>query len=147
VPSTSPVWLWPSLRQAGRMLRVHAATLSRRGVATEQCGQERRVSPTLVLELGQHYRRRDLGELGGALISYAEDQPHNTDELELLEADIERYFAAVRPERPTNADAQWLAEAERRLPQDVYDRVLEVFKTGERVESFRGVHFDEDDEG
>jgi hypothetical protein len=129
------------------MLRVHAATLSRRGVATEQCGQERRVSPTLVLELGDHYRRRDVGELGGALIAYAEDQPHNAEELELLEADIERYLAAVRPKRPADADAEWLAEAERRLPQDVYDRVLEVVKTGERIESFRSVHFDEDDEG
>lgn len=105
------------------------------------------MSPTLVLELGQHYRRRDLGELAGALISYAEDQPHNADELELLEADMERYFAAFRPEQPTDADAQWLAEAEWRLPKDVYGRVLEVFKTGERVESFRGVRFDEDDEG
>jgi len=103
------------------------------------------VSPTLVLELGAHYRRRDVGELGGELIAYAEGQPHSIEELELLEADVERYLAVVRVQRP--ADVAWLAEAERRLPGDLYDRVLEVIGTGERIESFQGVRFDEDDEG
>ena len=38
-------------------------------------------------------------------------------------------------------------EARRRLPKDVYQRVLEVVGGSEPVESFRGVRFDEDDEG
>ncbi len=41
----------------------------------------------------------------------------------------------------------WLTEAQRRLPKDVYQQVLEVVAGGEPVESFRGARFDEDDEG
>lgn len=129
------------------MLRVNAATLYRRGIPTERCGQETRVSPTVVLELGDHYRRRDTAEVGGALIAHAERKPHNTDELELLEADVEHYFAATRQQSPADADAEWLAEAKRRLPPDVYERVRDVLTNDERVESFRGVSFDEADEG
>src|SRR5665213_2086667 len=116
VRSTSPIWLWPSLRQAAVLLRVDPATLSRRKVVTEQYGQERRLARSL-------------------------------DELESLEADVERYLAASRSAQRESADDAWLAEAQRRLPGEVYDRVLEVVGGGEPVESFRGVRFDEDEDG
>ena len=46
-----------------------------------------------------------------------------------------------------DTDDAWLAEAQRRLPKDVYQRVLEVVAGGEPVGSFRGVRFDEDEGG
>ena len=148
VRSTSPVWLWPSLRQAAVLLRVDPGTLSRRKVATEPYGQERRLAPTLVLELCDHYYRRgDIGELAGALVEHARPQAHSLDELESLEADVERYLTASRSAQRQGADDAWLTEAQRRLPKDVYQRVLEVVGGGEPVESFRGARFDEDDEG
>lgn len=148
VRSTSPVWLWPSLRQAAVLLRVDPGTLSRRKVATEPYGQERRLAPTLVLELcDRYYRRRDVGELAGALVEHARPQAHSLDELESLEADVERYLTASRSAQRQDADDAWLTEAQRRLPKDVYQQVLEVVAGGEPVESFRGARFDEDDEG
>jgi hypothetical protein len=147
VRSASPVWLWPSMRAAAQMLHVNAATLQRRRLPTEQCGQEHRLAPTLVLKLGDHFRRRDVGEIGGALIANAERLPHNEDDLERLEEDVERYLASTRSRRGADVDAEWLAEAKRRLPPDVYGRVLEVFSTGEHIESFRGVQFHDDEEG
>src|SRR5665213_11693 len=148
VRSTSPIWLWPSLRQAAVLLRVDPATLSRRKVVTEQYGQERRLAPTLVLELcDRYYRRGDIGELAGALVEYARPLARSLDELESLEADVERYLAASRSAQRESADDAWLAEAQRRLPGEVYDRVLEVVGGGEPVESFRGVRFDEDEDG
>ncbi len=148
IRSTSPVWLWPSLRRAAELLRIDPATLSRRGVATEQYGQERRLPPTLVLELcDRYYRRGDIGELAAALVEHARPQAHSLDELESLEADVERYLTAGRSSQRQSTDDAWLTEAQRRLPKDVYQRVLEVVGGGEPVESFRGVRFDEDDEG
>jgi hypothetical protein len=148
VQSTSPVWLWPSLRQAAVLLRVDPATLSRRKVAAEQYGQERRLAPTLVLELcDRYYRRGDIGELAAALVEHGRSQAHSLDELESLEADVERYLTASRSAQRQGADDAWLIEARRRLPKDVYQRVLEIVCDGEPVESFRGVRFDEDDEG
>ena len=64
-----------------------------------------------------------------------------------LEADVERYLTASRSSQRQGADDAWLSEAQRRLPKDVYRRVLEVVGGGEPVESFRGVRFDEDDDG
>ena len=148
VQSASPVWLWPSLRQAAALLRVDPATLSRRKVATERYGQERRLAPTLVLELcDRYYRRGDIGELAAALVEHARPQAHSQDELESLETDVERYLTASRSAQRQGADDAWLTEAQRRLPKDVYQQVLEVVGGGEPVESFRGVRFDEDDEG
>lgn len=148
VQSTSPIWLWPSLRQAAVLLRVDPATLSRRKVATEQYGQERRLAPTLVLELcDRYYRRGDTGELAAALVEHARPQAHSLDELESLEADVERYLTASRSAHRQRADDAWLTEARRRLPKDVYQRVLDVVTGGEPVKSFRGVRFDEEDEG
>ena len=129
------------------LLRVDPATLSRRKVVTEQYGQERRLAPTLVLELcDRYYRRGDIGELAGALVEYARPLARSLDELESLKADVERYLAASRSAQRQGADDAWLTEAQRRLPKDVYQRVLEVVDGGEPVESFRGVRFDEDEE-
>jgi hypothetical protein len=136
------------LRQAAVLLRVDPATLSRQKVATERYGQERRLAPTLVLELcDRYYRRGDIGELAAALVEHARSQAHSLDELESLEADVERYLTASRSAQRQGADDTWLAEAQRRLPKDVYQLVLEVVGGGGPVESFQGVRFDEDEGG
>lgn len=148
VRSTSPVWLWPSLRRAAELLRIDPATLSRRGVLTEPYGQERRLAPTLVLELcDRYYRRRDIGELAAALVENARPQAHSLDELESLETDVERYLTASRSTQRRNADDAWLVEARKRLPKDVYEQVLLAVNNHESAESFRGVRFDEDEDG
>jgi hypothetical protein len=148
IRSTSPVWLWPSLRRAAELLRIDPATLSRRGVVTEPYGQERRLAPTLVLELcDRHYRRRDIGELAAALVENARPQAHSLDELESLELDVERYLTASHSVQRQDTGDAWLAEARKRLPDDLYQQVLQVVAGGEPVGSFRGVRFDEDEDG
>jgi hypothetical protein len=149
VQSTSPIWLWPSLRQAAALLRVDPGTLSRRRVCTERYGQERRLAPTLVLELcNRYYRRREIGELAAALVEHARPQAHDPNELERLEADVERYLAFSRAGKRSRPDDAWLDEARRRLPTELYEQVLLVAAPGaEPVASFRGVRFDEEDEG
>jgi hypothetical protein len=148
VRSTSPVWLWPSLRQAAALLRVDPGTLSRRRVLTERYGQERRLAPTLVLELcDRYYRRRETGELAAALVEHARPQAHDLDELERLEADVERYLAFNRDPKRSEPDDAWLAEAQRRLPAELYKQVLLAATSGaEPVESFRSVRFERDAE-
>ncbi len=76
------------------------------------------------------------------------DQSHALlHERESLETDVERYLTANRSAQRQSTDDAWLTEAQRRLPEDVYQRVLEVVGGGEPVESFRGVRFDEDEGG
>ncbi len=83
-----------------------------------------------------------------ALVEYARPQAHDPNELERLEADVERYLAFTRAGKRSEPDDAWLHEARQRLPVELYEQVrLAATRDTEPVESFRGVHFDEDEEG
>lgn len=112
---------YPTLRQAARMIGVHASSLSRRELPVEHAGREARLSPRLVLELAAHYRRRDEYEAGGALVDYA--LAHAPDHVGEIEAEIERYFEETS-DRDARLDvAGFLADARRHLPPGLYAQV------------------------
>jgi hypothetical protein len=144
VPSESPAWLWPGIRQVAQLLLVDAGWLSKRRLSSERCGQERHVAPTLVLELADEYRRRDPGEVGAALIEHGRTRARSREELEQLEKDVERYFATTRAgERGAMKEDWWLAEAKRRLAADLYRQVVAATRGESRISSFEGVRFDD----
>jgi hypothetical protein len=148
VESTSPLRLWPSLRRAAALLNINPATLSRRRPSVEPYGQERRISPTLVLELGdRYYRRREIGELAAALVEQARHEAQDPEDLATLEQDVERYLATTRAVQRQEPGDPWLIEARKRLPLDLYERVRLATAGDQRIESFRGTRFAEKDEG
>ena len=118
---------YPTLRQAARMIGVHASSLSRRDLPVEHAGREVRLSPRLVLELAAHYRRRDEYEVGGALVDYA--LAHAPDRVGEIEAEIEAYFEETG-ERDTPLDREsFLEEARRHLPPALYAQVERAYRT------------------
>lgn len=121
---------YPTLRQAARMIGVHASSLSRRDLPVEHTGREARLSPRLVLELSAHYRRRDEYEVGGALVDYA--LAHAPDRVGEVEAEIEHYFEETG-ERDAPIDTDGFLEAARRhLPAALYAQVERAYQANQR---------------
>lgn len=147
VVSHSPVWAWPNTRRAARLLGVNPATLSRRGPATEVYGQERRVAPTLVLELAErYYRRRDIGIVAAELVAVGRELcPDDNDAVEAVERDVEQYFAATHETAREQDD--WLDEARKRLPADLYEAVVRATRSEQPIGSFSGAQFSDDEDG
>jgi hypothetical protein len=148
---TPPSWLWPSLRSAATIVGVNASTLSRRDVPTTQAGSEQRVAPVTVMELGDHYRRRPIGEVAAELVDVARAGARTPDEVEQVEHQVADYLDRTRAEARANVRAEtagdaWLAEAKLRLSPELFDQVRAVVG-GTVVGSVRGVHFDDDEEG
>ena len=141
----APVWLWPSLRRVAEIIRVDAGWLSKRNLPTQRCGQEKRMDPELVLQLGDEYRRRDIGEIAAALVEYARPRANSREELSHLETRVSRYLAGTRNTARATPGDQWLAEAKRRLPADLYRRVVNTTSGDIVAPSFEGTRFDEDD--
>jgi hypothetical protein len=120
---------YPTLRQAARMIGVHASSLSRRELPVEHAGREARLAPRLVLELAAHYRRRDEYEVGGALVDHA--LANAPDHVAEIEAEIERCFEETS-DRDTALDTQgFLHEARRRLPQALYAQVERAYQANQ----------------
>ena len=65
------------------------------------------------------------------LIEFARTQAKNRDELELLEDDVERYFASTRDAEKAEGDDAWLQEAKSYLPPHLYQRVAELARAGQ----------------
>lgn len=121
---------YPTLRQAARMIGVHASSLSRRDLPVAHAGREARLSPRLVLELAAHYRRRDEYEVGGALVDYA--LAHAPDHVGEIEAEIERYFQETG-ERDASLDSErFLEEARRHLSPALYAQVERAYRANQR---------------
>lgn len=121
---------YPTLRQAARMIGVHASSLSRRDLPVEHAGREARLSPQLVLELAAHYRRRDEYEVGGALLDHA--LAHAPDHVAEIEAEIEHYFEKTG-ERDAPLDGEsFLEEARRHLSPRLYAQVERAYRANQR---------------
>jgi hypothetical protein len=121
---------YPTLRQAARMIGVHASSLSRRELPVEHAGREARLSPRLVLELAAHYRRQDEYEVGGALVDYA--LAHAPDHVGAIEAEIERYFEETGDRDAPLDTVSFLEEARRRLPAALYAQVERAYQASRR---------------
>ena len=121
---------YPTLRQAARMIGVHASSLSRRDLPVQHAGREARLSPRLVLELAAHYRRRDEYEVGGALVDYA--LAHAPDRVGEIEAEIEHYFEETSARDAPLDHENFLAEARRHLPPALYAQVERAYRANDR---------------
>lgn len=121
---------YPTLRQAARMIGVHASSLSRRELPVEHAGREARLAPRLVLELAAHYRRRDEYEVGGALVDHA--LAHAPDHVAEVEAEIERYFEETGDRDAALDTGGFLEEARRRLPPALYAQVERAYQANRR---------------
>jgi len=148
----APVWLWPSLRSAAAIVGVNASTLSRRDVPTARAGSEQRVAPVAVMELGDHYRRRPIGEVAAELVEVARVGARGLGEVEQVEREVADYLDRTRAEAGAAARAEvsgdsWLEEAQRRLPPELFAEVRSAVADRPSIGSVRGTRFAEDEEG
>jgi hypothetical protein len=147
VESRSQRWLWPNQSEAARLLRISKATMSRQRVVSVPYGQERRIPPTVVLELADHFGRRDIGEVMAQLVELGRGRMNDRDELTRLELDLSDYMAvtraAARAEAAAEGDA-WLVEARRRLPPELYALVI---NSKDAPGGLHAIRFDDEDEG
>lgn len=117
---------YPTLRRAAKMIGVSASSLSRRPLAVERAGREKRLAPSTVLELAAYYRKRDEYEVGGALVEYALE--HAEEYAPQVEAEVDAYLRATgERDAPLDSD-RFLAEARRSLPEDVYEQVERIYR-------------------
>jgi hypothetical protein len=121
---------YPTLRQAARMIGVHASSLCRRELPVEHAGREARLAPRLVLELAAHYRRRDEYEVGGALVDYA--LAHAPDQVGAIEEEIGHYFEETGDRDAPLDTVSFLEEARRRLPAALYAQVERAYQANQR---------------
>jgi hypothetical protein len=122
---------YPTLRQAAKMIGVTPSSLSRRSLAFEQAGREKRLAPSIVLELAAYYRKRDEYEVGGALVDYALE--HAEEYAPQVEAEVDAYLRATTDrDAPLEAD-HFLAELRRSLSEDTYERVARIYRATSRA--------------
>jgi hypothetical protein len=96
------------------------------------------------MELGDHYRRRPIGEVAAELVDIARAGARTPDEVEQVEHDLADYLDRTRAEARANALAEitgdaWLSEAQRRLSPELFDQVRAAIDDGSAVGSVRGV--------
>lgn len=117
---------YPTLRQAATILGVSVSSLSRRrGLETQPFGRERRLAPVTVMELAGYYRRRPEYEVAGSLLDYA--IKHGPAVAKDVERELDDYLQATSErDAPLRAD-DFLATAERHLPADLYDKVVDAY--------------------
>jgi hypothetical protein len=144
IRSLSQPWLWPNQNDAAQLLGVSKSTISRQRVDQVSYGQERRMAPTIVLQLADHFGRRPIGEVGAGLVELGRERMRDRDELVVLEEDVARYLSSARKSPHAAVDDEWLEEARRRLPADLYEQVMATIP---RPDGFSPVRFDDEDDG
>jgi hypothetical protein len=117
---------YPTLTEAAGLLGVSASTLSRRGdLACERMGErDKRVPAEEVMRLAAVYRKRSLGEVAADLIARARERSpeHAGVVVEEVEGFFEQEGASAGLSR-----GEFLAEAERALPAELYEEVRRVY--------------------
>src|ERR1700677_3951309 len=116
---------YPTLTEAAGLLGVSASTLSRRDdLVVERMGErDKRVPAGEVMRLASVYRKRSLGEVAADLIGRArESSPESVGH---GQEGGERFFEKSMPGVPS--ESEFLAEAERALPADLYEQVRRVY--------------------
>jgi class 3 adenylate cyclase len=120
--------LYPSLREAARLIGVSASTLSRRAdVVRVRAGQETRVPAADVIRLAAAYRRRPASEVAASLVARVQVcQPAVRDAYE-TEVDQALVMYQRPPAQPDDAEA-FLAAADRLLPPELAARVRNALR-------------------
>jgi hypothetical protein len=119
---------YPTLRQAAKMIGVTPSTLSRRNLPCEHAGREKRLDPRTILEQAAYYRKRDEYEVGGALVEYALE--HAGQYVAEVEAQVDAFLSETSDrEAPLDA-ANFLEEAQRNLPPELYKQVELAYRSG-----------------
>jgi hypothetical protein len=121
-----PLVAYPTLTEAAGLLSVSASTLSRRSdLGFERMGErDKRLPAGEVMRLAGVYRKRSLGEVAAGLIAYA--RKHCAAHAEDVQEQVERYFEQTPV--PTFSGAEFLAEARRALPSELYEEVARVYR-------------------
>jgi len=117
---------YPTLSEAAGLLGVSASTLSRReDLLCERMGErDKRVPAGEVMRLAAVYRKRSLGEVAAGLITRARERAPG--DAEHVREEVERFFEQGEP-RAVSA-GEFLAEAERALPGELYEEVRRVYR-------------------
>lgn len=120
---------YPTLTEAARLLDVSASTLSRRNdLLVERMGErDKRVPAVEVMRLAAVYRKRSLGEVAADLIDRARE--NSPQYVEHVQEEVERFFEQSMPS--ACSESEFLAEAERALPADLYEQVRRVYQASE----------------
>jgi hypothetical protein len=113
---------YPTLSEAARLLGVSASTLSRRDdLVCERMGErDKRVAAAEVMRLAAVYRKRSLGEVAAGLIARVPEHAEQVRE------EVERFFEQSEP--AGLSAGEFLAEAERALPAELYEQVRLVYR-------------------
>jgi hypothetical protein len=117
---------YPTLSEAARLLGVSASTLSRRDdLECERMGErDKRVPAGEVMRLAAVYRKRSLGEVAAGLIARARERA--PEHVEHVREEVERFFE--QSEHAGLSAEEFLVEAERALPADLYEQVRRVYR-------------------
>jgi hypothetical protein len=120
---------YPTLTEAARLLGVSASTLSRRDdLVCERMGErDKRLAAEEVMRLAAVYRKRSLGEVAADLIGRARER--SPQYVEHVAEEVERFFEQSEPATPS--ESEFLAEAERALPAELYEQVRRVYRSSE----------------
>lgn len=121
--------VYPTLSGAAEILGVSASTLSRRDdVEGCQMGQrDLRLPASEVMRLAYEYRRRSVNEVALDLIDRAAAVSNEGGKQ--VEKEIDYYVAGRAPSRISRGE--FLREAERSLPPEIYREVERVYDSGD----------------
>jgi hypothetical protein len=124
---------YPTLTEAALLLGVSASTLSRRDdLACERMGErDKRIPAVEVMRLAAVYRKRSLGEVAADLIGRAQER--SPEHAEHVREEVERFFEQSRP--PMLSESEFLTEAERALPAELYEQVRRVYRASHDARS------------
>jgi hypothetical protein len=122
-----PLVVYPSQREAAKILRISESTLSRSSATGLPSGERgRRYSARTVLEEAAKHRRRSLNEVAADLMAYA--RAHSPEAAQVVEGEIQDFFGSR--ERPHVEPEHFLAEARRSLPRRLYEQVKHAYEEG-----------------
>ena len=120
-----PVTCYPTRAQTAVMLGVAASTITRRSdLRSVRSGGREHVPARRVLELNAEYRKRITTELAHELLEHA--RAHSGAHAHLVEAELEEFFAAQRPD-----DA---------LPREQFLKALASMLTEEQLQAARELY-------
>jgi hypothetical protein len=89
--------------------------------------RDKRVPAGEVMRLAAVYRKRSLGEVAAELIGRARER--SPEHAEHVQEEVERFFE--QSNSPALSGSEFLAEAERALPAELYERVRCVYRASE----------------
>ena len=138
VATFRPVEGWMNLSQAAEVLLVEDTTISRNldklglaGELEQVGGHEKRLSPTAILRLAQHFKKVALSEVAGAIVNHAESNA-SPARASQIEAEVQKFIDAQPDAKPTpklqEAHARFLAKAKALVSDETYRELEAVYR-------------------